>query len=469
MAQRIEKDTMGEMFVPKNALYGAQTARAVLNFPISGETIGRELIRGLAQIKVAAASVNQDLGLLDPGISRAIISAASAVADGHHDQDFPIDIFQTGSGTSSNMNANEVIARLATIALGGGPKVHPNDHVNLGQSSNDVFPSALHLASLSQIEMGLLPALEALHKSLETKEAEFSGVVTTGRTHLQDATPITLAQIFSGYASQVKHGAHHLRETSSELRELALGGTAVGTGLNTHPEFGARMADRLSEVYHTRIVEASNHFEAQSARDAAVRVSGALKSLAVSLIKIANDLRWLASGPRLGLGEITIPPLQPGSSIMPAKVNPVIAEAMIQVAVQVIGNDAAITAAGFYGHFQLNAMIPLIARNLLEQIRLFSRVIPLLTTKLVAGIVPLRQDLDRRIQQSLALVTGLVPRIGYDRAAALAKTAEAEDKTIAQVVAETGILSAEEAAELLDPLRLTTNRPPHVQTKDKKE
>ncbi|MDQ7006552.1 MAG: class II fumarate hydratase, partial [Acidobacteriota bacterium] len=419
MNERIEKDTMGEVSVPADALWGAQTARAVANFPISGQPLGREMIRALGLVKQAAAEINRELGLLDPRLAGAIAQAAEEVAAGRHDRHFPVDLFQTGSGTSSNMNTNEVIANRAIEILGGqvGSKdpVHPNDHVNLGQSSNDVFPSALHIAALTAVEDELLPALEVLHRELAARSRDFHDVVKVGRTHLQDATPIRLGQEFSGYAAQVDRGRAHLLQAIEGLRELPLGGTAVGTGLNTHPEFGRRMAERISGMTGKGFVEATNHFEAQGARDAAVRVSGALKSIAVSLAKIANDIRWLGSGPRFGLGELELPAVQPGSSIMPGKVNPVMAEALIQVCAQVIGNDAAITLGGLHGHFELNAMQPLIARNLLEQVRLLARAGRLFAEKLVSGLAACREAIEARVGRSLSLATALVPEIGYER------------------------------------------------------
>lgn len=462
MKTRIERDTMGEMAVPAEALYGAQTARAVANFPISGQPIGREMIQALGWIKQAAAEVNRDLGKLPADLAEAIAQAAAEVAEGRHDAHFPVDVFQTGSGTSSNMNANEVIARLAAARLGGGAgaaaRVHPNDHVNLGQSSNDVFPSAIHLAALKGLEEALLPALDALAEAFEAKAAAFDDVVKIGRTHLQDATPIRLGQELSGYAAQLRHGATHLEASLPHLGELALGGTAVGTGVNTHPEFGARMAARLtllSGLPPGRLREAPNHFEAQGAQDAAVQVSGALKTLAVSLLKIANDLRWLASGPRLGLGELRIPAVQPGSSIMPGKVNPVIAESVIQVCAQVIGNDAAITLGGAFGVLELNTMLPLIARNLLEQIRLLARAMAVFREKLVLGLEPRRDRIEALREESLALATALVPHLGYDAAAELAKASEQSGRTIRELAGERGVLPPDVLAAALDLRRQT--------------
>jgi fumarate hydratase class II len=459
MAYRIEKDSMGQMKVPADALYGAQTARAVDNFPVSGQPLPPELIRALGWIKQAAAEVNRDLGKLEPRLAAAIAAAAAEVAEGHHDGQFPVDVFQTGSGTSSNMNANEVIANLAIERLGGqrGSKepVHPNDHVNLGQSSNDVFPSAIHLAAVKALETDLLPALGRLARVLEERAGAFNDVVKIGRTHLQDATPIRLGQELSGYAAQIRKGAEHVHGSLSHLRELALGGTAVGTGLNTHPEFGRRMAARLSELSGVALQEAGNHFEAQGGQDAAVQASGALKGLAAALMKIANDLRWLGSGPRLGLGELRLPAVQPGSSIMPGKVNPVIAESVIMVCAQVMGNDAAVTLGGLYGVLELNTMLPLIGRNLLEQIRLLGRVSEIFREKLVQGLEADRHRIASLRERSLSLATALAPHLGYDEAAALAKEAHRTGRTVREVAEERGVLSAEQLDEVLDLRRQT--------------
>ncbi|MCP4605709.1 MAG: class II fumarate hydratase [Proteobacteria bacterium] len=459
MGKRIEKDTMGEIAVPGESLYGAHTARAVENFAISGQGIGREMIRALGLIKHAAALVNQDLGKLDPEIAQAIARAGLEVAKGDLDDHFPVDLFQTGSGTSSNMNANEVIANRAIQLLGGtvGSRspVHPNDHVNMGQSSNDVFPTAIHVAALTGIEQELKVELARLGDALTDKSEELDDIVKIGRTHLQDATPIRLGQEFSGFVSQVVNGLRHIQSVSRDLRELAIGGTAVGTGLNTHPEFGKKMALKLSSMTSISFAEASNHFEAQSARDAIVRTSGALKSVAVSLIKIANDIRWLGSGPRLGLGELKLPAVQPGSSIMPGKVNPVIAESLIQASVQVIGNDTAIATAGLYGNFQLNAMQPLMARNLLEQIRLLTKGTATFTDKLVAGLEPNRDRIASSVEQSLSLATALAPRIGYDRASAIAKRADVENRTVREIAKTERVLPDDELTNLLDLMRQT--------------
>ena len=455
MSQRTEQDTMGEVTIPAGALYGAQTARAVENFPISGRGLGREMIRALGLIKHAAAAVNQELGLLEPHLADAIEAAALEVARGTLDEHFPVDVFQTGSGTSSNMNANEVIANRAIQLLGGevGSRhpVHPNDHVNMGQSSNDVFPTALHVAAVTSLEGRLLPALEQTRDAMQQKAEQLDGVVKTGRTHLQDATPIRLGQELSAFVSQLDHAGAHLRDAMPHLRELAQGGTAVGTGINTHPEFGQRMARKLSELCGTELSEAPNHFEAQAAQDAVVQTSGSLKTLAVGLIKMANDLRWLASGPRLGLGELVLPAVQPGSSIMPGKVNPVIAESLIQVCAQVIGNDAAITLGGLYGSFQLNTMMPLLARNLLEQIDLLAAGMSTFSEKLVRGLEADTARIDALNERSLSLATALAPRLGYDAATALAKEAHRTGRTIREVALEQELLPAEELELLLDP------------------
>jgi len=459
MTMRHETDALGEVAVPQDALYGAQTARAVANFPISGTGIGRDMIRALGLIKQAAAEVNRQLGRLEPRLAEAVVAAAQEVVVGELDQHFPVDVFQTGSGTSSNMNANEVIANRAIQLLGGviGSKtpVHPNDHVNQGQSSNDVFPTAIHLAALTQIERRLLPALHELYDALQHKAEEFDDLVKIGRTHLQDATPIRLGQELSGFVSQLGHGIEHLEQTSRGLCELAIGGTAVGTGINTHPEFGARMAQRLSAMTGLVLVEADNHFEAQAARDAAVRTSGALKAIAVSLIKIANDIRWLGSGPRLGLGELLLPAVQPGSSIMPGKVNPVIAESLIQAAMQVIGDDAVISLAGMESHFQLNANQPLIARNLLEQISLLANAVEVFTTKLVMGLQADEKRIAELRERSLSLATALVPQLGYDRAVEIAQQAGAEGLTVREVAQHERVLPEQELTEILDPVRQT--------------
>jgi fumarate hydratase, class II len=448
---RIERDTMGEMRVPKAALYGAQTARAVENFPISGLRFPRPFIRALGLVKKHAAATNALLGLRDAKIADAIQRAAQEVIEGKHDAEFVVDIFQTGSGTSTNMNANEVIATLA--ARLAGERVHPNDHVNRGQSSNDAIPTAIHIAAVEGITRELIPALEILRDALDAKAREFHDVLKIGRTHLQDATPIRLGQEFSGYASQVEHGTARLRNVLPHLSELALGGTAVGTGINTHPEFAARTIASISAETGLQLREAPNHFEAQGARDAAVEATGALKVVAVSLLKIANDIRFLGSGPRLGYGELKIPATQPGSSIMPAKVNPVMSEMLMQVCAQVIGNDAAITVGGMLGNFELNVMMPVIAHNLLESIALLTNGARVFAERCVAGLEANQERCEGAIEQSLALCTPLATVIGYERAAEIAKVAFASGRTVREVAKEKSGLTEEQLAKLLDPRR----------------
>jgi fumarate hydratase class II len=452
-AFRIERDTMGEVRVPVEAYYGAQTQRAVENFPVSGIGFPKVFIKALGMIKKHSARVNGDLGLLDAELARAITEAAGEVAEGKMDGQFVVDIFQTGSGTSTNMNANEVIATRANEILTGrkntrGP-VHPNDHVNMGQSSNDVIPTAIHVAALTSIGDSLLPALEILREALKDKATAFDGIVKIGRTHLQDAVPIRLGQEFSGYARQVQLGMERVQWATAHLAELALGGTAVGTGLNSHGEFASRVIEGISKETGYPFREAENHFEAQAAQDAAAQASGALKTVAVSLMKIANDIRWLSSGPRCGIGEIDLPSLQPGSSIMPGKVNPVIPEAVIQIAYQVMGNDTAITLAGQAGNFELNVTLPLLAHNLLESIRLLAGAARMLADKCLQGLAADEARCASFIEQSLALVTALVPRIGYDRAADLAKKAHAEGLTVRQVALKERVLPQEQIDALL--------------------
>ena len=455
---RIERDSMGELRVPAHAYYGAQTQRAVQNFPISNLRFPRSFIRALGRIKMAAAQVNQELGLLKQEISEAIAAAAREVADGKLDEQFVVDIFQTGSGTSTNMNANEVISNRAIEALGGriGSRdpVHPNDHVNLGQSSNDVIPTTIHIAALTGIKEGLAPALKHLQAELEKKAEEFMPVVKTGRTHLQDATPIRLGQEFLGYAGQVQRGIQRLQHATGCLSEVALGGTAVGTGVNTHPEFARRVCARLSEMLGTSIQETDNHFQAQSSLDAVVECSGALKTVAVSLMKIANDIRWLGSGPRAGIGEIELPPVQPGSSIMPGKVNPVVPESVCQVAAQVIGNDAAIAIAGQSGNFEINVMMPVAAHNLLESIDILASASRNLADRCIGGLKATAHGPDM-VERGLAIVTTLVPHIGYDAAASIAKEAQATVRSIREVAADRTTLSDEELDKILDPASMT--------------
>jgi fumarate hydratase, class II len=433
---RTEHDSMGEVLVPRDALWGAQTQRAVANFPVSGERLPQELIAALASIKGAAATVNAELGVIEPDMALAIHGAAAEVAGGRYDGQFPIDVFQTGSGTSSNMNANEVIATLASRRL--GRPVHPNDHVNASQSSNDVFPSAIHIAAALQIRRALLPALDQLATALEAKAAEFANVVKSGRTHLMDATPVTLGQEFGGYAAAVRHGAERMARALPDVGELPLGGTAVGTGLNAPRGFAAAVIARLAENLDLPLTEARNHFEAAGARDALVAASGAARTIAVSEYKISNDLRLMNSGPRAGLAEIRIPDLQPGSSIMPGKVNPVICEAVCQVCAQVIGNDAAVAFAGSAGNFELNVMMPVIGKNLLDEMGLLSSVSRLLADRCVAGITADPDRLRRMAESSPAIVTALNPFLGYEAAAAVAHDAMASGKTIREVVIERG-------------------------------
>ncbi|MBM3268872.1 MAG: class II fumarate hydratase [Candidatus Sericytochromatia bacterium] len=455
---RTETDSMGEMQVPADAYYGASTARAVLNFPISGFRLPRRLIRGLGLVKLAAARVNVRLGLLDARLGEAIAQAAQEVVDGKLDDHFPVDVYQTGSGTSSNMNVNEVLANRAAELLGGarGSRlVHPNDHVNLGQSSNDVFPTAIHVAVLEALHHDLRPVLVRLGAELDARSREWWEILKIGRTHLMDATPIRLGQEFGGYASQVHHAVRRIERTYGSLAELAIGGTAVGTGINTHPEFARRACAELSDLTGSEFREADNHFEAQGARDALVETSGQLRTIAVSLAKIANDVRWLGSGPRCGLGELELPAVQPGSSIMPGKVNPVVCESLVQVCAQVIGHDAAIAQGGLGGHFELNAMMPLMAYNLLESIRLLCNAAAAFADKCVAGLQP---DADRcrdLIEHSLAMCTSLAPHIGYDAAARLAKKAYATHRTIREIAYEESGLPREEVDRLLDPASMT--------------
>jgi fumarate hydratase class II len=452
---RIEKDLMGLVKVPKEAYYGAQTQRAIENFPISGWRFGREFLYALGLVKYASAEVNFELGLLGKRSARAIQQASQQVMEGRWDDQFVVDIFQTGSGTSTNMNANEVIANRANEILGSSKgacrPVHPNDHVNLGQSSNDVFPSVIHIASITLLQQKLLPALSHLHKALRDKGREFHPILKVGRTHLQDATPIRLGQEFGGYARQVELGIHRIRNAMKSLYELPLGGTAVGTGINTHPLFAKKVIALINKKAGHRFHEAPNHFEAQGARDASVEISGTLKTVAVSLIKIANDIRLLGSGPRCGIGEIHLPETQPGSSIMPGKVNPVIPESLIQVCAQVIGNDSAITLAGLSGNFELNVMMPLIAHSLLQSIHLLANGVKNFSEKCIQGIKANRERCGEMIEKSLALATALTPKIGYEEGARIAQKAYAQKKTIRQVVEEERLFSEEELNRLLDP------------------
>jgi len=458
---RIEHDTMGEVQVPRDALWKAQTQRAVENFPISGTPIEPALVAALGLIKGAAARTNARLGRLDQPRADAIAAAAAQVAEGAHDAEFPIDVFQTGSGTSSNMNANEVIASLASASL--GDDVHPNDHVNASQSSNDVFPSAIHIATTQGLLQTLVPALEHLATSLEGKAAEFAEVVKSGRTHLMDATPVTLGQEFGGYAAQVRYGVERVQAVVPRVAELPLGGTAVGTGINMPRGFAAEVIGDIAGQTGLPLTEARNHFEAQGARDGLVEASGALKTIAVGLNKIANDIRWMGSGPRAGLGEIALPDLQPGSSIMPGKVNPVLCEAMTQVCAQVIGNDAAVTFSGAAGAFELNVMLPVMARNVLESIRLLANISTVFADRCVDGITANVEHCRFLAESSPSIVTPLNRYIGYEAAASVAKQALKESKTIREVVVERGFvtegkLSEDQLDAALDVLSMT--RPP---------
>ncbi len=450
---RTEHDSMGDMQVPADALYAAQTQRAVENFPVSGMPLPAALIHALGAIKGAAAMANAELGLLDGEIAAAILSAADRVAAGELDDQFPIDVFQTGSGTSSNMNANEVIATLASQTL--GRLVHPNDHVNMGQSSNDVFPSALHVAAVVGIERNLIPALEGLHAALSAKATEFDDVVKIGRTHLMDAVPIRLGQEFSGYARQIELGGERLTACLPGLRELAIGGTALGTGLNTHPGFAPHVATTLTARYRTEFREATNHFEAQASRDAYVFAAGTLTTVASSLIKIANDIRLLASGPQAGLGELILPAIQPGSSIMPGKVNPVIPESVIQVGVHVTGSCQAVVGGGQWGQLDLNVMLPMMGYNLLTAIDLLANVSTVFSEKCIKGTTANVERCRGYIEGSISMATALNPLIGYERAATIAKRAWSEGRTVRELAYETAGLTRQQIDEALDPYAQT--------------
>ena len=455
---RMERDTMGELPVPSNAYYGVQTARAIENFPISSLRIPRAMIRAMGLLKRAAASVNHSLKLLDKKPAGAIIRAATEVVEGHLDAEFPVDIFQTGSGTSTNMNTNEVISNRATELLGGarGSKlVHPNDHVNLGQSSNDVVPTAIHIAASETIHHQLIPALSQLHKALNGKAREFDKIVKIGRTHLQDATPVRLGQEFGGYARQIELGIARMKRAQAALSEVALGGTAVGTGLNCHPKFAGKVMAIISKETGCAFHEAVNHFEGQSAQDSLVEASGELRTLAVSLMKIANDIRWLGSGPRCGLGEINLPETQPGSSIMPGKVNPVIAESVTMVCAQVIGNDVTITVGGQAANFELIVMLPVMAYNLLQSIELLATASTNFAVKCITGIKANEERCKSLIEESLAMCTALAPVIGYEAAAKLAKDAYKSGKTVREVAREQNVLPEKRLTQLLDPWRMT--------------
>ncbi|WP_129116532.1 class II fumarate hydratase [Halegenticoccus tardaugens] len=455
---RTERDSLGEMRVPADAYWGAQTQRAVENFPISDVTFGRRFVRALGAVKKAAAQANRDLGMIPEDVADAIVEAADEVMAGEHDDQFPVDVFQTGSGTSSNMNANEVIANRAAELMGeeiGSRIVHPNDHVNFGQSSNDVIPTAMHVSASEAVEKDLVPALETLREALADKERAFDHVVKTGRTHLQDATPVRLGQEFGGYRSQIEKGIERVDAVRGRLGELALGGTAVGTGLNTHPDFPELAATYISEDTGVEFREADDHFEAQAAHDAMAEAHGALRTVAGSLNKIANDLRLLASGPRNGLGEIEQPENQPGSSIMPGKINPVVAEAVNQVHKQVVGNDAAVAAGAAEGQLDLNLYKPVLAHNFLQSAELLTNASEVFAERFVAKLEANEEHCAEQVERSMALATALNPTIGYDKAAEVAKEALKRDKSVREVVVEKGYLTEAEADEVLDPERMT--------------
>lgn len=453
---RIEKDSMGEIKVPINAYYGAQTQRAFENFPISKIRFGSDFISALGRVKKAAAIVNTDLELLDKNVSEAIQKASQEVIENKFDDDFVLDIFQTGSGTSTNMNANEIIAKRANeLKSGTDVKIHPNDHVNFGQSSNDVIPTVIRISAAFSVKNNLIPALELLHKSLLEKGEELKDIVKTGRTHLMDAMPVTIQQEFSGYARQVKLGMDRLESALERIQELPQGGTAVGTGINTHEEFGKRFAAAISEDTGIAFAEAKNHFEAQSTVDAPVELSGQLKTIAVGLMKIGNDFRWMNSGPNSGLGELQLKALQPGSSIMPGKVNPVIEESLTMVCAQVIGNDATITIGGQAGNFELNVMLPVVAHNLLQSVEILANAARNFAEKSVQGVKANEDRIKQMVGKNPVLVTALNPIIGYDKAAKIAKTAFAEDRAVMEVAKEMTDLSEEELKKALDPINMT--------------
>jgi fumarate hydratase class II len=452
---RTERDSMGDVAVPVNAKWAAQTQRAVQNFPISGMTIEVALIRALGRIKGAAALQNAEMGALDKAVADAIAAAAAEVANGDWDSEFPIDVFQTGSGTSSNMNANEVIANLATEKLGTGDRVHPNDHVNMCQSSNDVFPSAIHVATADSLVNQLVPALRTLAAALRAKQQEFKEVVKSGRTHLMDATPVTLGQEFGGYAAAIENGIERIESALPRVGELPLGGTAVGTGINAPEGFAAGVIAKLASDTGLPLRETRDHFEAHGARDALVEASGQLKTIAVSLYKIANDLRWMSSGPRTGLSEIRLPDLQPGSSIMPGKVNPVVPEAVCQVVAQVIGNDATVAFGGSAGNFELNVMLPVIARNILESVRLLSNVSIALADKCIAGIEADEERCRYYAESSPSVGTSLNTHIGYDEAAAVIKQSVKEKKSLREVLLERELLDEDDIDRVLDVMAMT--------------
>lgn len=452
---RIEKDSLGEMKVPEDALYGPQTQRAVENFPISGQRFGRRFIQAMGLIKKAAAETNAELGNIDRALAEAIAKAASEVVDGTWDEEFVLDIYQTGSGTSTNMNTNEVVARRATQILDGAGSVHPNDHVNFGQSSNDTIPTAIHVSARVAIEEELLPALEHMRSALHEKAQAFDGVMKSGRTHLMDATPVRLGQEFAGYAAQLKKGIERVRSASTELEELALGGTAVGTGINTHEDFPAAAIARIASATGISFREADDHFEAQGAKDAAVNVSGALNTVATSMMKIADDIRWLGSGPTSGLHEIRLPAIQPGSSIMPGKVNPVMSEAMMMVCARVMGNHTTITVAGSRGNFELNVMMPVLAQALLESVTLLSNIARAFTDRCVVGIEANEERAQELLEKNPSIATALNPYIGYDEAAVVAKESAKRGISVRDIVREKGLLPEDQIDEALDVRAMT--------------
>lgn len=453
-SHRIEKDSLGEVRVPADALYGAQTQRAVENFPISGRGFGRRFIEALGRLKEAAAETNVELGLLSAGRGEAIAAAAREVAEGKWDDHFPLDIYQTGSGTSTNMNANEVIAALANRSAAGS-RVHPNDHVNYGQSSNDIIPTAIHVACRAAIRDELVPALARLQEVLADRARDFDGIVKSGRTHLMDATPVRLGQEFGGYARQVEKGIGRVERAGEELAEVALGGTATGTGINTHPEFASRTMARVAARYGIDFREADDHFEAQGARDACVSLAGALNTVAASLMKVADDIRWLASGPTSGISEIRLPAVQPGSSIMPGKVNPVICEALMMVCARVAGNATTVTIGGQRGNFELNVMMPVIADALLESISLLANAAEVFTDRCVAGITARPERARELLERNPSIATALNAYIGYDKAAVVAKKAAAEGRSVREVVEEMGLIDQEELDDALDVRQMT--------------
>tara|TARA_B100001121_G_scaffold309056_1_gene334722 strand:+ start:241 stop:1626 length:1386 start_codon:yes stop_codon:yes gene_type:complete len=451
---RIESDSMGQMKVPKDALYAAQTARAIDNFPISNLRFKRPFISALGIIKFASAKVNAQLGLISKSVSKSIMKAADEVIEGKHDDQFVVDIFQTGSGTSSNMNANEVISTLANKYHKGKYLIHPNDHVNLGQSSNDVIPTAMHISCNLLVTNLLIPKMLILYKELNKKERKFKNIYKIGRTHLQDATPITLGQEFGGFSQMVQNSIQFIKESNKALTFLAQGGTAVGTGINSHPKFAKKFANEVSKITKVKFTEAENHFDSQSSKDGIVNLSGSLKTYATSLMKIGNDIRWLGSGPRCGFGEIIIPSIQPGSSIMPGKVNPVLAESLTQVCAHVIGNDLTITIAGQSGNFQLNVMMPVMLHNLMESIELLSSSSEIFATDCIKGIEADKKICEGYIEESLAMCTSLAPIIGYNKAAMVAKKAHETGKTVREIVNEDKILSKEESDRVLNPITM---------------